>query len=221
MNNADYIPRPQAVFNNWQETLVAYLLANLGRFGLTTDMLDALMALQAAWRDAWALASNPDKRTKATVQAKNEALAAYKAGIRQFVNERLTYNKKVTNADRDNMGLPIHDTHPTPAPVSQDAPDITIRMPAARRLEILARVLANALRKKPDGGHGWELRWIISLTQPTSLDQITHSEFSTRSAIVLDFDENQRGQRIWLIARWENTRGQKGPWTDILSAIIP
>ncbi|MDR1279698.1 MAG: hypothetical protein LBK99_02600 [Opitutaceae bacterium] len=157
MHTTDYIPRPQAVFNNWQETLVAYLLANLGRFGLTTDMLDALMALQAAWRDAWAAASNPDTRTKATVQAKNEALAAYKAGIRQFVNEHLAY----------------------------------------------------------------KMRWVISLTQPTSLDQITHSEFSTRSAIVLDFDENQRGQRIWLIARWENTRGQKGPWTDILSAIIP
>ncbi|MDR1281625.1 MAG: hypothetical protein LBK99_12485, partial [Opitutaceae bacterium] len=41
------------------------------------------------------------------------------------------------------------------------------------------------------------------------------------AASVLDFDENQRGQRIWLIARRENTRGQKGPWTDILSAIIP
>ncbi|MDR1279356.1 MAG: hypothetical protein LBK99_00850 [Opitutaceae bacterium] len=57
--------------------------------------------------------------------------------------------------------------------------------------------------------------------QPTSLDLFTHSEFSTRDMIQLDFDENQRGQRIWLIARWENTRGQKGPWSDILSAIIP
>ncbi|MDR1371692.1 MAG: hypothetical protein LBJ17_01000 [Dysgonamonadaceae bacterium] len=25
----------------------------------------------------------------------------------------------------------------------------------------------------------------------------------------------------YLIGRWENTRGQKGPWTEIQSAIIP
>ncbi|EIP97276.1 hypothetical protein OpiT1DRAFT_01709, partial [Opitutaceae bacterium TAV1] len=123
---SDYIPRKESIFHTWQETFIAYLLANLARFGLTTTLLDTLMALQAAWRDAWAAASNPETRTKAAIDTKDAALAAYKTGIRAFASEYLTYNHKVTVADRDNMGLPIHDTEPTPVPVPQTVPQCTV-----------------------------------------------------------------------------------------------
>ncbi|EIP97274.1 hypothetical protein OpiT1DRAFT_01707 [Opitutaceae bacterium TAV1] len=221
MNNTDYIPRKESVFHTWQETFAAYLLANMTRFGFTTEVLENLMALQATWRDAWDAANNPATRTKAAIDTKDAALAAYKAGIRAFVNEYLTYNHKVTVADRDNMGLPIHDTEPTPVPVPQTVPQCTVTMPVARRLAIAIGVAGHPRRKKEEGAHGTELRWVISETQPASLDQFLHSEFVTHSPLLLDFDESQRGKRIWFIARWENTRGQKGPWTEMFSAIIP
>jgi hypothetical protein len=47
------------------------------------------------------------------------------------------------------------------------------------------------------------------------------SVFSTRSPYVFTFDENMRGKTVYFCLRWENTRGQKGPWSAIYSAIIP
>jgi hypothetical protein len=29
------------------------------------------------------------------------------------------------------------------------------------------------------------------------------------------------GKRLWFAARWENTTGQKGPWSEIMCVIIP
>jgi hypothetical protein len=30
-----------------------------------------------------------------------------------------------------------------------------------------------------------------------------------------------RGKTVWFRLRWENNRGQKGPWSELYSAIIP
>jgi hypothetical protein len=45
--------------------------------------------------------------------------------------------------------------------------------------------------------------------------------FDTRSPYTFRFEENQRGQTVFFCLRWENTTGQKGPWSEIVSAIIP
>jgi hypothetical protein len=38
---------------------------------------------------------------------------------------------------------------------------------------------------------------------------------------VLEFEGHDRGKTLWYAARWENTRGLKGPWSPIESVIIP
>ncbi|MDR0609502.1 MAG: hypothetical protein LBG58_15030, partial [Planctomycetaceae bacterium] len=63
--------------------------------------------------------------------------------------------------------------------------------------------------------------WAILDTPPTKISDLTHSSFDTRSPLTLEFDEDQRGKCVYFCLRWENTRGIKGPWSEIISAIIP
>jgi hypothetical protein len=35
------------------------------------------------------------------------------------------------------------------------------------------------------------------------------------------FENDQRGKTVYFALRWENTRGEKGPWSAIQIAIIP
>jgi hypothetical protein len=74
---------------------------------------------------------------------------------------------------------------------------------------------------KPSGVHGAEIRWAILEAPPTTTDDLIHSEFSTRTPHTFIFEENQRGRTVWFRLRWENTRGEKGPWSELYSAIIP
>jgi hypothetical protein len=43
----------------------------------------------------------------------------------------------------------------------------------------------------------------------------------TRTPHVLEFTEPQRGQTVYLALRWQNEKGEKGPWSEIQSTVIP
>ena len=48
-----------------------------------------------------------------------------------------------------------------------------------------------------------------------------HSEFDTASPFTLNFQGHERGKTVYFCLRWENTVGEKGPWGEIYSAIVP
>ncbi|MDR1339327.1 MAG: hypothetical protein LBK58_04670 [Prevotellaceae bacterium] len=43
----------------------------------------------------------------------------------------------------------------------------------------------------------------------------------THSPFELAFDESERGKMVYICLRGENTRGEKGPWSEIVKAVIP
>jgi hypothetical protein len=51
--------------------------------------------------------------------------------------------------------------------------------------------------------------------------ELTHSTFCTRAPLRLTFNGNERGKTLYFATRWENTRSVKGPWSEIMEAIIP
>ncbi|MDR1899683.1 MAG: hypothetical protein LBQ55_06735 [Treponema sp.] len=54
------------------------------------------------------------------------------------------------------------------------------------------------------------------------VDVAVNSSFDTDPPLVLDFDESDRGKRVYLCGRWEIGReGEKGPDGAIVEVIIP
>jgi hypothetical protein len=47
---------------------------------------------------------------------KNETKSALESGLRAFIKAYLIYNPAVLDADKESMGLPLHDTTRTPIP---------------------------------------------------------------------------------------------------------
>jgi hypothetical protein len=76
-------------------------------------------------------------------------------------------------------------------------------------------------KAKPKGVHGVEIKWRMLDIPPSTVEELIYSAFDTRTPFTLEFEENERGRTIYFALRWENTRGEKGPWSDISSAIIP
>jgi hypothetical protein len=156
------------------------------------------------------------------VQAKNDSRKTLEKSLRQAVKEYLANNHLVTDEDRDNLGLPIHKTTRTPAPVATTYPDFDVDSSVIRRLTVHFYDQGSKKSKaKPAGQHGAEIKWAILDAPPASLNDLIHSAFDTHTPFTLEFDENQRGQTVYFCLCWENTRGEKGPWSEIVSAIIP
>jgi hypothetical protein len=118
----------------------------------------------------------------------------------------------------------VHKTTRTPVPPPTDKPDFTIEQLGGSRLVVHfhahdeERERANA---KPFGVRGAEIIWAVLETPPTVYEDLVHSVFDTRSPYTFQFNLNDAGKRFYCCLRWENTTGQKGPWSPIESAIIP
>jgi hypothetical protein len=222
MPTKDYIPRKDDEFSTWARNLINYLNMSAQRFGFPSQELAELNVLYEDFRDKLEIAETPETRTSAAIKSKTEAHDLLEKVLRQNIKESLTYNHLVTDEDRENMGLPIHKTTHTPAPIAKTFPEFDVDTGVIRRLVISFYDQGKKKSKaKPDGQHGVELRWAVLTAPPTKLDELVHSTFNTHTPIVLEFDEDQRGKTIYFCICWENTRGEKGPRSNIVNAIIP
>jgi hypothetical protein len=166
---------------------------------------------------AW---ENPASRTKVAIANLRQATAAFTPAYRQLY-QLLKHLPAITNGDLVAMGFPaVSPSTRTPAPVPETAPEAEIRFPAASVIEIHFRNSGSERKGKPDGVHGAETRWAILDAPPSKMDDLVHSSFDTRSPFRLMFDIDQRGKTLYFAVRWENTRGVKGPWSEIHNVIV-
>jgi hypothetical protein len=77
-------------------------------------------------------------------------------------------------------------------------------------------------RGKPVGVHGIEVRWAVMDRPPASIKELTNSSFDTNPPLTLEFDEQDRGKRVYMSGCWEiEWEGEKGPPGAIVDAMIP
>jgi hypothetical protein len=179
-----------------------------------------LTALWGSYKPKYIAAADKKTRTSSAIIERNQARKVYEAEIRRVVKTYLINNPNVTDAQRNDMGLPIHKTTRTPSQVAKTFPWVEVLTYMIRHL-ILNYGASSTERAKPEGQIGVEVLWVISHEKPSGIEQLIHSVFDTRSPIDLEFSEEDRGKTVWFVIRWENTRGEKGPWSPMYSAIIP
>jgi hypothetical protein len=220
MKTKDYVPTNEKTFFQWAQTLVAYVLTNLTNFGIDQAELTPIQAKLAAFVAAFTKAQEPN-RGRVDITEKNDKQAELKSALRAFVKARLIYNPKVTDSDKENMGLPLHKTVRTPTPPPKTFPELELDVAIIRQVAIHFKDAGSEKRGKPEYVHGIELRWAILDNAPSSVDDLKSSVFDTASPYTFSFDETQRGKSLYICPRWENNKGDKGPWGEIYKAIVP
>jgi hypothetical protein len=221
MKKNDFIPRTDTAFNQWQIVLIAYLVVNAGLLGLPEAAITILQGLQAAWQTAFAIAEDPATRTKASVVTKNEARDTFEKEIRGFVKEHITYNRSISDAARDNMGLPIHDTKPTPIPAPVTMPIGEVDFSVHQRHIIHVKDAALTAKAKGDNAHGFEIWYKKGGEAPAKDEDFAYAGFSSRSPFTIDYPMDVVGQTVYYRFRWVNARNQPGPWSEaVISAVV-
>jgi hypothetical protein len=216
----DYIPAGDDAFLSWIRNLIAYVLLHADRMAIPAGAIALLQPLLAAFEAAYEKMADPNHGPLDT-QRKNETRDELKTAARAFVMGYITYNPNVTDDDRRAMGTPIHDKNRTPAPIPEERPIIDTVAVDNRQIAVDIRELAGDKRGKPAGMHGAEILFEIRDDQPPVAEDLRHSSFTTKMRMVYTFTEAERGKRVYFVARWESNSNKKGPWSDMVSAIIP
>jgi hypothetical protein len=218
---AKTIPRKDVDFNVTQEVITTTAVTNATTWKLDAEwMTSVLLPAKKEWIQRWDDFENPSTRTPVITFAKNEARAKYEPLLRILVNN-LKSNMRVSDDDCKAMGIMIRTKTNKPAPVPASYPGFRIDTRIIRCLILYFFDIISKARAKPHGVHGAEIRWAILNAPPAHIDELINSAFGTRSPFTLDFDESQRGKTVYFCLRWENTTGDKGPWSEIISAVIP
>jgi len=218
---ANYIPQNDAEFNLWQMSLTEIIEPNLTLWSIPADDYTALKAFQAVWNTAFAKASNKQNRTRADVQAKVDAREQFISKIRQFVAQWLTNNPKVPNSDREKMGLNIKQNGHKPVPVPTSCPvgnvDFSVRLKHTINYGDEATPRSKA---KPAGVHGCEVWAKIDGSAPLEANELDYLGTSTSSPFSTSFEGKNAAKNVYYWLRWVNTRGEAGPWSRSISAMV-
>ena len=175
---------------------------------------------------------NQGNNRSVDILAKNVAKGKLIKALQNFVQGFLMRNVNVTEEDRHLMGLPQRNTIPTlvPQPVTQVEGTL-----AFRGLGLIEMCDIRPANDKPDARAGYGVRIYYGImggtseeehnkfrltARPTHGSELPHSVFTRRRRHLLDFTD-ERGKEVFFCMRYENSKGEAGPWGKIIQAFVP
>jgi hypothetical protein len=169
-----------------------------------------------------------------------ECKAAFEALIAKmrFFKSRYFLEPPLTDADLASLGLPPKDTSRTPVPPPTSQAEADIGRPGVHLLELYLRAIAGSPPDPHRADYGFRIYWGVLPTGgasteaatgikrelikiPVSGEELPHSKFTRRKKELFDFPAEDSGKTVFFCVRFENAKGEPGPWGPIFSAIIP
>jgi len=224
----DYIPSNSRQFSAFFDNMLLYVNQRKTAWGhIPAPAINALWTLKDDFDTALEEATGPS--TSAQILARQEAQTAATRAVRAFVNQYLRF-APVTNVDRVEMGVPNRDTIPTTVPPPAVPVEGSLSFPAVGLVEV-RDIRASGEKRDERSKHGVRIYYGIigepSETNkfrisapPATGDDLPHSVFTRRSRHRFDFT-GENGRRVFFCMRFENSKGQAGPWGKVISAFVP
>ena len=218
----DFIPGPEAEFDGWLANLTAYVDAKTTGGAWTHIPAEKVIALKShntAWHTAYVKTTGP--HTAVDTEAKNDARAAAEGFVRPFVQQYLKFDP-VSNEDRTAMNL--HNRDRTYSPIGKPATRALItglKALGGFRVEIRFQDEATPdSRARPYGDNGCLLHFTAGPEKVTDYALLKDTQLMTRSPFTLPLGPEAEGQFLSCAPRWQNERGDLGPWGEIVSVAI-
>jgi hypothetical protein len=176
---------------------------------------------QTAYFTAYQTWDNPATSTPLALDNLKDAEEAFFPVYREFYGT-VKASPLVTNAYLEEMGFPPRPSggH-SPHPVDKSFIDLIVKP--------LGNLVLSAAFVNRDTGSsvipyyltGAVIYYAVGDMPVTDQNALPFSRLASRSPLELSFDPEMRGQTVSLAARWQNQRGELGPWSEIVTAIIP
>ena len=221
---ADYIPTNDGKFGAWANNFLGYAGDHLADLGLAADDLAQLSNMKSEFNGKMAAHITARAAAKSARQAKDTCRKEFKSSIRQLVR-LLQVSGGVDDPARQAMGITVADKIRT-----ANCAEITTRpigrVDTAQRLLHKIHFADQATptrRAKPAGILGCEI-WVKVAPAgdfaPSGQQELSFVAMDTASPHTVQYAGGDGGKMAHYMLRWVKTGGQKGPWSETISATI-
>ena len=231
----DWLPRPRteqlAMAKNWNDTLTVKAAA----WGIPTATVDNLESLTAAAIGALDLAMSSARNAVINQQVRT-AFGALTDCMR-YIKRRHFFMPPLSEADWVSLGLRLPDTTPTTIGPPTTVVTAEISYPHKNALALfIAPVSGHSYDDRADWGfrvyygvlpHAGDVteEMIIERQylrrQPQNPEELTQSHFTHRKHDTIEFPYDNSGKQCFICIRYENGKGDAGPWGPMVSSYIP
>jgi hypothetical protein len=215
----DYIPQKDSELVAWSANFTGQVVANAAAWEIPPGEVSVLQEANTTFAILHAQADSPAKNS-IVVAEKNTARTTLVGIIRTLAGFRLK-NPVITDAQRIALGLHVHDTTPSTIPVPHTRPELDIDVVDFRRLKVVFQDMGSDSKAKPYGVNGAVIVYAVLDAPPADINALTRSVLATRTPYTLEFTEEERGKTVYVAICWQNETGERGPWSEIESAIVP
>ena len=216
----DAIPHGDEEFDTFINKLVTYIAGHATNLGVSTGMVTSLNAQLQSWSDDFADHQAKAAAALAATEVKNEDKEALtttaRAAIRIIQN-----NPAVTDEQRLLMGLPVRDTTRTRVPAPTTKPVVEIKTGQHFQQVLHWRDEAQPKSKaKPAGVRGAQIWMWVGANVPADPADFRWLALDSATPYLHIHDAGDAGKLAYYALRWENTHGETGPWSDVVSATV-
>lgn len=216
------VPRKDNDLANWSTNFSTKISAGAVSYGLTTALATAYATLHGSFMSAHAAASVPGTRSRSLVSAKDTAKAALLANAR-YLYQIVQGTPSVTNSQRDDLGITVRKTSPTPTPPPSDPPALIVQNVNGWTVRIrLADSTDAARRGKPPGVAGASIFSFVGATPPADIGAWKFEGNTGKVRENVNFDTGlAAGAKVWLTAFWFNGAKESGPACAPVATNLP
>ncbi|MDR0376094.1 MAG: hypothetical protein LBH85_10330 [Treponema sp.] len=221
-----------AMAKNWLVVLEARAKA----WKVPSTEVAELQTLTVAAGAALAMAQSSERTPVVTANCK----AAFDALIAKmrFIKSRWFLSPPLTDADIISLELKPKDSTRTPVPPPAAQAEADISRPGVHLLDLHLRPAAGSPPDPHRSDYGHRVYYGVlppggasgeaatgakrELSKaPGSGDDLPHSRFTRRKKELFDFPAEDSGKTVYFCVRYENAKGEPGPWGPMFSSIIP
>lgn len=209
-------PSTDGEFNMYVTVAVPYIILNRARLLVSEFNQTLLGATLRDWNDTYPLSQDINTRTKTATDNKDAARVAITEALRSTYGD--IPQSALTNEDRNTLRLEARNTARTPSPVPNTRPVGQVN--TSNRLEhVISFTDDGGAHARPKGVRGCQI-WCKVGEPVVNLDELSYLGTDTSSPFIQRYGVDKAGKTIHYWLRWENTRGEVGPWSNVVTATV-
>lgn len=154
-------------------------------------------------------------------QSKKSARETLEESLRGVVR-RLQTLPALQDSERVALGITVSSETrtPAPAPATRPVAQVDMRQRLRHSISFTDETTPNR-RGKPEGVQGYEIWVKVGNPAPADPSQLSFLALDTASPYVAEYGGADAGKTAHHMLRRVNTREEKGPWRQTVSATIP
>ena len=216
MPNLKPFPSKEADLNVYFQLAIAYLILNGVRLHISTARQTAATDLLATWNLVYPESQNKNTRTKSIIDNKDLVRDNIMNLLREIYDD--IPSSLLTIEDRNTLNITKKSISRTNAPIPLSKPICQVDT-SHRLTHTISHTDEDGSQGKPNGVRGCQI-WYKIGSPAIDPSELTYLATDTASPFMHQFAGEHVGKNVYYWLRWENTRGEVGPWSDTVMATI-